>query len=82
MLRTMKTTDEFRPCILPFNETYHAIKCFYKQNNKGKIKKQTLYRGAKIRKKDLEGLKPNVYIEMFGFMSTSKNFERAKEFTG
>ena len=49
----MKTTDEFKPCILTFNETYHAIKCFYQNNNKGKIKKQTLYRGAKIRKKDL-----------------------------
>lgn len=30
--------------------------------NKGVIKKQTLYRGAKIRKKDLQGLRPNVYI--------------------
>ena len=51
MLRTMKTTDEFRPCILPFNETYQAIKCFYSRK-KSKIAKQTLYRGAKLRKKD------------------------------
>ena len=52
LLRTMKTTDEFRPCVLPFNETYHSIKTFYKLK-KGIVPKQTLYRGAKLRKRDL-----------------------------
>ena len=42
------------------------------------IPAQTLYRGTKLRLRDFKALIPNTYIEMFGFMSTSKNFERAK----
>ena len=41
----------------------------------------TLYRGAKLRKKDFKALKSGVFIEMFGFMSTSKNIESAKQFS-
>lgn len=84
MLRTTKTTEEFRPCILPFNETYHSIKLFYNtelEKKKRKIEAQTLYRGAILREKDFKKLKKSVYIEMFGFMSTSKNFNRAADFT-
>ena len=76
----MKTTQEFKPCILPFNETYHSIKMFYTQDlvdNKRKIFQQTLYRGARLRKRDFNSLKVGSYIEMLGFMSTSKSFERA-----
>ena len=35
-----------------------------------------------MRKKDFESLKENSFIEMFGFMSTSKNYEKATEFAG
>ena len=81
MLRTMKTPEEFRPCILPFNETYHSVKMYYLHNllkNKRKIPAQTVYRGAKLRKRDFNNLNIGTYIEMLGFMSTSKNLERAK----
>ena len=57
---------------------------FYLSNllkNKRKIQAQTLYRGAKLRKRDFNNLANDTYIEMLGFMSTSKNLERAKEFT-
>lgn len=57
---------------------------FYTQDlikAKRKIKYQTLYRGAKLRKRDFNSLKTGTYIEMLGFMSTSKKLERAKEFT-
>lgn len=84
MLRTMKTTEEFKPCIFPFYENYQAIKVFYKKDLEAwgrKIPAQTLYRGAKLRKRDFLVLKPGVFIEMFGFMSTSKNKQRAVEFT-
>ena len=80
MLRTMKTTEEFRPCIFPFYENYHAIKLYYNKDlsqSLRKIKAQTLYRGAKLRKRDFNVLQPGVFIEMFGFMSTSKNLQRA-----
>lgn len=80
MLRTMKTTEEFRPCIFPFYENYHAIKHYYNKDlsqSLRKIKAQTLYRGAKLRKRDFNVLQPGVFIEMFGFMSTSKNLQRA-----
>lgn len=33
-----------------------------------------------MRLRDFQCLSPGVFIEMFGFMSTSKNLERAKEF--
>ena len=81
MLRTMKTTEEFKPCILPFCENYHSVKMFYMNDlveNGRVIPPQTLYRGAKLRLRDFLALKPDTYIEMFGFMSTSKNLERAK----
>ncbi len=45
------------------------------------IEDMVLYRGSKINKRDFESLKKGVFIEMFGFMSTSKNIERAKSFT-
>lgn len=41
----------------------------------------TLYRGAKLRKKDFDSLKPGTFIEMYGFMSTSKSMKRAEMFT-
>jgi len=84
MLRTLKSTEEFKPCILPFNETYHAVKIFYedyvKQNNR-KIPAMELYRGAKLKSRDFKSLEPGVFIEMYGFMSTSKSLESAKKFT-
>jgi hypothetical protein len=33
----------------------------------------TLYRGTKLQKKDFMALKAGIFIEMFGFMSTSKS---------
>lgn len=59
MLRTLKTTEEFKPCILPFNETYHSIKYFYHESVKeynGKIPKMELYRGAKLKMRDFKSL--------------------------
>ena len=38
------------------------------------------YRGAKLTDKDFKFLKENVFIEMFGFMSTSTNEKEAKKF--
>lgn len=84
MLRTLKTTEEFKPCILPFNETYHSIKYFYHESVKeynGKIPKMELYRGAKLKMRDFKSLQPGVFIEMYGFMSTSKSLDSAKKFT-
>jgi hypothetical protein len=40
----------------------------------------TLFRGCKISKKDFSRLKEGVFVEMFGFMSTSKSEDRAKDF--
>jgi len=40
----------------------------------------TLYRGCRLSKKDFNQLKIGVFIEMFGFMSTSKSEERALDF--
>ena len=40
-----------------------------------------LYRGAKLRKRDFQALQPGVFIEMYGFMSTSKSLESAQKFT-
>jgi hypothetical protein len=40
----------------------------------------TLFRGCKLSKKDFNQLKPGVFVEMFGFMSTSKSEERALDF--
>ena len=84
MLRTLKTTEEFKPCVLPFNETYHSIKHFYNDyltQHQRKLPPMTLYRGAKLKKRDYQGLQPGDYIEMFGFMSTSKSLTSAQKFT-
>ena len=84
MLRTMKTTSEFKPCILPFYENYHALKMFFLKDllkNNRVIRPQTLYRGTKLKQRDFNALKPNLFIEMFGFMSTSKSLKTAKQFT-
>lgn len=40
-----------------------------------------LYRGAKLKTRDFKSLEPGVFIEMYGFMSTSKSLESAKKFT-
>ena len=40
-----------------------------------------LYRGARLKKRDFNCLEPGVFIEMYGFMSTSKSIETAKKFT-
>lgn len=84
MLRTLKSTEEFKPCILPFNENYHAIKLYYqeylKEHNR-KIPAMELYRGAKLKLRDFNSLQPGVFIEMYGFMSTSKSLQSAKKFT-
>lgn len=79
MLRTMKTTQEFKPCVLPFNETYHSIRFFYQKEllPSRKLQQMTLYRGTRLRLKDFQSLKPGVFIEMFGFMSTSKSLQQA-----
>jgi hypothetical protein len=60
MLRTLKTTEEFKPCILPFHETFHSVKLFYQDFLKEKQRKlpaMTLYRGAKLKKRDFKQLK-------------------------
>ena len=64
MLRTMKTTEEFKPCVLPFNETYHAIKFFYHRDlhPHRKLPEMTLYRGTRLRARDFNSLKPGVFI--------------------
>lgn len=83
MLRTLKTTEEFKTCVLPFNETYHSVKYFYQQFVKEcnrKLPAMTLYRGAKLKLRDFKSLQPGVFIEMYGFMSTSKSLESAKKF--
>jgi hypothetical protein len=41
----------------------------------------TLYRGAKLKKKDFYSLNKGDFIEMFGFMSTSKSLSSAQKFT-
>lgn len=41
----------------------------------------TLYRGAKLKKKDFEELREGDFIEMYGFMSTSKSLKKAQKFT-
>ena len=84
MLRTLKSTEEFKPCILPFNETYHSVKMFYNEfikQHKRKIPKMKLFRGARLKKRDFNSLEPGVFIQMYGFMSTSKSEESAKKFT-
>lgn len=40
----------------------------------------TLYRGSKLKLRDFKSLQPGVFIEMYGFMSTSKSLESAKKF--
>ena len=65
MLRTLKTTEEFKTCILPFNETYHSIKHFYQTFVKEcsrKIPAMVLYRGAKLKLRDFKSLQPGVFI--------------------
>lgn len=44
------------------------------------LPKMTLYRGTRLKLRDFLFLKPGVFIEMFGFMSTSKKEEQAKKF--
>jgi hypothetical protein len=80
MLRTLKTTEEFKPCILPFNENYSSVKIYYERflkENNYRIPPMTLYRGAKLKQRDFANLRKGIYIEMFGFMSTSKNIKIA-----
>ena len=65
---------------------YWAIKHYYKkylEENERIIPKQTVYRGTKLKKHDLKSLEDNEdnsFIEIFGFMSTSKSIEKAKGF--
>lgn len=59
MLRLSRNSEEFRPCVIPFNETYLAIKHIYKQYlgpTRNKISKFTAYRGAKLRNSDVKSL--------------------------
>ncbi len=41
----------------------------------------TLYRGARLKKRDYKMLRQGDFIEMFGFMSTSKSRQSAEKFT-
>ena len=41
----------------------------------------TLYRGARLNVGDLNRLRPGVFIEMYGFMSTSEKKDIALNFT-
>ena len=62
---------------------YWAIKHYYKkylEDNDRIIPKKTVYRGTKLKKHDLKSLEDNSFIEIFGFMSTSKSMEKAKGF--
>jgi hypothetical protein len=74
MLRLSRNAEEFRPCVIPFSETYLAIKHFYKQALRGHGEKRqrfTAYRGAKLRRNDVKSLRVGSLIELLGFTSTS-----------
>lgn len=74
ILRLSRSSEEFRPCTIPFNETYHAIRHYYKKylNETNRVfKKFITYRGAKLRNSDVKSLSIGSYIELLGFTSTS-----------
>ena len=83
MLRLSRNSEEFRPCVIPYNETYLAIKHLYKQYlgpTRNKISKFTAYRGAKLRNSDVKSLQIGSLIELLGFTSTSLKREQAQKF--
>lgn len=83
ILRLSRTAEEFRPCTIPFNETYHAIKHYYKKyrlETKNKKKQIVVYRGAKLRNSDVKALAVGSYIELLGFTSTSLKRSEAEKF--
>jgi hypothetical protein len=83
MLRLSRNSEEFRPCVIPFNETYLAIKFLYRQHlnaNRGKSIKFTAYRGARLRNSDVKSLKIGSLIELLGFTSTSLKQQQAQKF--
>ena len=82
-LRLMKPVEQFKNYSYAFFETYYAIKHYHKEKKKNKIEKGIYYRGAKcFRQRDLSYLMSKEaegdFIEMFGFLSTSKNKLKAK----
>jgi hypothetical protein len=79
MLRLSRNSEEFRPCVIPFNETYLAIKHFYKQR-KEKGQNFIAYRGARLRRSDVKSLRVGSLIELLGFTSTSLRQEQAQKF--
>ena len=63
---------------------YNSVKIYYNEylsEHSRKLPGMQLYRGARLKKRDFNSLKPGVFIEMFGFMSTSKSLDSAKKFT-
>lgn len=40
----------------------------------------TLYRGAPLSRSDFKTLQPGNFVELLGFISTSKSYEKAKGF--
>lgn len=83
ILRLSRNSEEFRPCTIPFHETYHAISHFYQHTRKqdGKaVKKMVVYRGAKLRNSDIRAIEIGAYIELLGFTSTSLNRSEAEKF--
>jgi hypothetical protein len=69
LLRLARSSEEFRPCTVPFNETYQAIKHFHSlsSNRKG----FRAYRGAKLKGAEVNALAIGSYVELLGFTSSS-----------
>ncbi len=89
MLRVCRNVEEFKPLTIPFNENYNAIKYFYNhtlQTQSNELPSYQLYRGASVKQMDFNQLKQGDFIELLGFVSTSKdetyvkdNFIRSKD---
>lgn len=58
ILRLSRSSEEFRPCTIPFNETYHAIRHYYSRfrNETNRINRILTYRGSKLRNNDVKSL--------------------------
>lgn len=82
ILRISRSPEEFRPCTIPFNETYHSILYFYRRHRQESraVKRMKTYRGSKLRNSDVENLRIGSYIELLGFTSTSLKREQAEKF--
>jgi hypothetical protein len=74
-----RSSEEFHPCALPFNETYHAIRYFYNLSRHEK-KSFKAYRGCKLKLSEVNSLAKGSYIELLGFASSSLDKNIALKF--